>query len=89
MGNENRGNILGKKVATMTTKRSRVHRSLAISITGAMCTVAGDIVEAHANLIPIQAHLNIICQRLTVRIATLPKEHPIHAPFRIESMKMV
>ena len=82
---------MGKKVATMTTKRSslRVHRSLAISITGAMCTVAGDIVEALANLIPIQAHLNIICQRLTVRIATLPKEHPIHAPFRIESMKMV
>lgn len=62
---------------------------MAISIVGAMMTTAGDIAEAHADLLPMQAQVNNICYRATLRIATLPKEHPIFPNFKRANSRMV
>lgn len=79
----------GKGSVAIAKKYKQVQRKMAINITGAMNTTAGDIAEIHADLLPIQAMLNWICQRTTIRLATLPKEHPLYAPFRRANRGMV
>lgn len=80
-----------KRTGSITAARKfkQVQRLMAISIIGAMKSTAGDIAEAHTNLIPIQATINKICQRAVLRIATLPEYHPIYAPFKRSSKRMV
>lgn len=82
-------NSKGKGSVTITKRYKQVQRKMAIAITGAMNTTAGDIAEIHAGLIPVQALLNWICIRATVRLATLPKEHPLYAHFQRANRKMV
>jgi hypothetical protein len=56
----------------------RVQRVAVIAITGAMKTMATDVAELHANLMPIDLLLEKECHNAWLRIATLPAEHPIH-----------
>jgi hypothetical protein len=42
-----------------------------------MKTTATDILDAHANLLPIPLLLQKICHRAALRIATLPQRHPL------------
>jgi len=63
-------------------KLTSVQRSAAIAITGAMRTTATDILEAHANLLPVPLLLQITCHRAIVRLTTHPSTHPLHAPIR-------
>ncbi|KAG2130236.1 hypothetical protein DEU56DRAFT_694152, partial [Suillus clintonianus] len=55
-----------------------IQRIAAISITGAMRTTATDILDNHANLLPIPLLLQQICHRAALRLATLPQRHPLH-----------
>jgi len=68
-----------KGIADRLTK---VQRIAALSITGAMRTSPTDSIEAHANLLPIPILMQKICQRATVRLATLPQTHPLHKKLR-------
>lgn len=79
----------GKGSTTIVKKFRQIQRKMAIAITGAMSTSAGDIVEAHAGLLPMQAKLNIICHRATVRLATLPADHPLHNPYKKSCKRLV
>lgn len=56
---------------------STVHRQALILITGAMRTSPTDILEAHANLPPLDILINRICHRETTRLCTLPPSHPL------------
>lgn len=60
-------------------KLERVQRQAAIAITGAMRTTAGDVLNAHANLLPTHLAVEKICARAVVRMATHPKSHPLHS----------
>jgi ribonuclease HI len=58
-------------------KLAKIQRIAAICITGAMKTTATDILDAHANLLPIPLLLQKVCHRAALRIATLPQRHPL------------
>ena len=47
-------------------------------ITGAMVTTAGDVLDAHANLLPIHLLINKNLHRAALHFATLPTTHPLH-----------
>ncbi len=57
----------------------RVHRQMALFISGAMRTTATDVACLHANLPPFKVLVNILCQRAILRMATLPDSHPLRA----------
>lgn len=49
-------------------------------MTGAMKTTASDILEMHADVLPISSLLLGTCLKATARLATLPNSHPLN-PF--------
>lgn len=70
---EQRGSIgIAKRLA-------KVQRIAALSITGAMRTTATDVLNNHANLLPVPLLLQKICHRAALRLATLPVRHPLYA----------
>lgn len=55
----------------------RMQRTAAIAITGAMRTTASDILDTHADLLPIDILLKSLRKRSFIRICTLPDTHPL------------
>lgn len=64
----------------VTKKLMSVQRRAALAITEAMNTTARDIVEVHANLLPIPLLLDKIHFRAATRLASMPPSHPLY-PF--------
>jgi hypothetical protein len=67
----------------ITKKLSSVQRHITKAITGALSTAAGDVMEAHANLLPVDLlPVDLLFSKILVRAATqmasLPLSHPIH-----------
>jgi ribonuclease HI len=58
-------------------KLASVQRQSALAITGALRTTSLTALDAHANILPIDLALNLVCFRATVRMATLPKSNPL------------
>lgn len=70
--NTQRGSIgIAKRIST-------VQCMAAIVITGAMQTTTTDILEAHANLLPIQLLLQNTCHWAVIWLATHPDTHPLY-----------
>lgn len=55
---------------------------MAITITGAMNTTAGDITKAHANLLPTHLLMCNVCYKAALRLAAMPKSHPLYHQVR-------
>ena len=72
----------GAGSATIVAKLAAVQRKAAIAITGAMKTTATDILDAHANLLPMQLLVEKMRARAAIRMATLPKSHPLEQHIR-------
>src|SRR5271155_3906065 len=66
------------KSKTFIKKMERVQWKIATRITGALRTTPSDLLFPHAGLPPLQFHVEKICQNSAIRIATLPKHHPLH-----------
>jgi hypothetical protein len=58
-------------------KLTSVQRMATIAITGAMKTTATDVMEAHANILPIELLMLYVCYRAAARMVTLPASHPL------------
>lgn len=54
----------------------------ALSITGAIRTTATDLLEVHANLLPISLLLQNMCHWAIIHIATHPNTHLLYDPIR-------
>lgn len=52
----------------------------AIKITGALRTSPTDLLNAHADLVPMELRIKKNCHRAALRIATLPDSHPLKRP---------
>lgn len=74
-----------KSIRLMT----RIQRQAAILITGAMRTTAADILDAHANLLPLTLTVNRFIHREATRIAALPESHPLHQEIRLATRCLV
>jgi hypothetical protein len=55
----------------------KVQRIAALAINGALRSTAGDTLDAHANLMPVDLMLEKVCYRGLVRACTLPDTHPL------------
>lgn len=64
---------------SVTTRMTQIQRMAALAITGAMRTTPMDSIETHANLLPIPLLMQRILLSLTLRMASLPICHPLHA----------
>jgi hypothetical protein len=63
----------------VTKKLASVQRRASKLISGCLNTTASDVMEAHANLFPVDLLFHRILFRAAVRIASLPSTHPLHA----------
>jgi len=58
-------------------KLESVQHQAAIQITGALKDTPTDLLFAHADMLPMRELIKSACQDAALRIATLPKHHPI------------
>jgi hypothetical protein len=72
----------GAGSTTVVAKLAAVQRKAAIAITGTMKTTATDVLDAHANLLPMQLLVEKMRARAAIRMATLPKSHPLEQHIR-------
>jgi len=63
---------------SITRKLTSIQRHITKIITGSLNTAAGDILEAHANILPIDLLFNKVLHCAALRIAALPPSHPLH-----------
>jgi len=64
-------------------KMAMVQRLALMAITGALHTTVTDVLDAHANLLPIDLLLHKICHREEIWMASLLDTHLISALFRV------
>jgi ribonuclease HI len=67
---------------TVTRKLTTIQRMATLAIMGALHTTATDILDLHANLLPVELLFHKVCQTAAVWMVTLPATHPLHKPFR-------
>lgn len=65
-----------------TKRLEGVQRMATLAITGALRTTATDVLDIHADTLPIELLLHQACQRSIVRLASLPDTHPLQAMVR-------
>jgi hypothetical protein len=85
--------LAGRKKATgsvgVVRKLTSVQRIATIAITGAMKTTATDVLEAHANILPIELLLLHVCYRAAIRLVALPASHPLHKPIKTCTNRLI
>ena len=67
----------------VSRKLASVQRIATVAITGALRTTATDMMEAHANLWPMELLMHRICHRAAMWLAALPESHPLYQPVKI------
>jgi len=71
------GGRVTRGMGTAIAKMEMVQRKAALQMTGTLRTTPSDLLFAHADLIPLREHITTLCQRAALRVATLPREHPL------------
>ncbi|SJL06791.1 uncharacterized protein ARMOST_10133 [Armillaria ostoyae] len=72
----------GKSSIRTVNCLSSIQRKAAILITGGMQTTAADVLDIHANLLPMQGQVEVYRHRALARMACLPPGHPLYRPIR-------
>ena len=70
-------------------KLSTVQHMATTTVTGALRTSASDVMEVHANLLPMELMLNKVCHRATLRLAALPETHPLFKPVWQSAQRLI
>jgi ribonuclease HI len=78
-----------KGSVAITNKLRSTQRKVAKTVTGALSSTAGDILDVHANLLPIDLLFRKILFRAAIRICSLPQSHPLHAAIRKAARRSV
>jgi ribonuclease HI len=63
-------------------KLRTVQRRAALAITGALSTTPTDVLDAYANLLPIEHQISKARFQAGLRLSTRPKSHPLHNAVR-------
>ena len=77
MGRERHSGSVG-----FTRRLASVQWLATIAIMGALHSTATDVLDLHANLLPVKLLLHKVCHRATIQLVTLPASHPLAAPFK-------
>ena len=75
--------------AGVARKLTTVQRMATTVVTGALCTTTTDVMEAHANLLPVKLMMNRICFRAALCLAALPETHPLFKPVKQSSWRLI
>ena len=62
----------------ITGKVATVQRAGTLAITGGLRTSPTDALDAATYLIPVPLLVDKVCHQAAIRLATLPKSHPLH-----------
>ena len=77
----------------ITGRLASVQHLASTAITGTLHSMVTDILDLHANLLPVELMLHKVCQRAAVRqplqLATLPASHPLSAPFKTQAKHFI
>ena len=73
----------------MIAKLTRVQRQAACAITGALRTTPTELLNIHANLLPLQNYVDRTCYRAALRLSALTPEHPLQPLARKASSRNV
>jgi ribonuclease HI len=73
----------------VTKRLASLQRIATVAITGALRTTATDVLDIHANVLPVALMMRKICYRAAVRLATLPRSHPLRPLFIIRSKRFI
>jgi hypothetical protein len=79
-GKHERGSRKGSVNAVQ--KLTTIQRAGVLAVTGGLRTTPTDTLDAHASLLPMEVRVLKFCHSAITRIATLPREHPLHAPIK-------
>jgi hypothetical protein len=74
-----------KGSVSITNKLRSVQRKVATAITGGLQTTAGDILDVHSYILPLDLLLNKLLFGAALRLCSLPKPHPLHTQLRSRS----
>ncbi len=72
----------GKSSIRTVNCLSSIQRKAAILITGALRTTAADVLDIHANLLPMKGQVEVYRHRAFARMACLPPGHPLYKRIR-------
>ena len=70
-------------------KLTTVQHMATTVVTGALRTTATDVMEAHANLLPVELMMNRICFRAVLCLAALPETHPLFKLVKQSSRRLI
>jgi len=70
--------IKAKGSVGVTQWLSYIQQIAVMEITGAMHTTVMDIMETHANVLPIELLMHRVCQQAAIRLVALLESHPLH-----------
>ena len=83
------GHARKKGSVAITNKIRSTQRKVAKTITGALATTAGDVLDVHAFLLPIDLMFRKVQFRAASRICALPASHPLHKVVRKAANRLV
>ena len=82
--------INGNKSTTAATRKlATAQRAGTLAITGGFRTSPTDALDAHASLLPMKLRLKRVRYTKAIRLASLPKAHPLHKPIRTAYRRQV
>ena len=67
---------------SVNNKLRTAQRKVATAITGGLRTTAGDVLDVHAYILPIDLLMNKLLYRAALHLCSLPKSHPLHTQIR-------
>ncbi|KIK34523.1 hypothetical protein CY34DRAFT_48425, partial [Suillus luteus UH-Slu-Lm8-n1] len=67
----------GRGARGFSSQMARVQRMATLLITGGLRSSATDLLDSHANVLPVHQTIRKICFRATLRLVMLPHTHPI------------
>jgi hypothetical protein len=73
----------------VTNKLRSAQRKITKAITGVLSTTAGDILDVHAYVLPIDLLFNKLLYRAALRLCTLPTSHPLQQLIRKAARRKV
>ncbi|KAJ7747561.1 hypothetical protein B0H16DRAFT_1320349, partial [Mycena metata] len=66
----------------IVTKLASIQRRAMNMVVGGMASSPGDLIEAHADILPMNLLIDKHLQKAALRYATLPETHPLHRAIR-------
>ena len=75
--------------AKVTRQLTTLQRAGTTAITGGLCTSPTDALDACAFLLPATLNIDKWCHRAIIRMAMLPKDHPLHKTINRKNIRKV